>query len=121
MLRRSLIFSHCIDSTVVSGDHNKIRDAIMQSEKHAVGSDGWWKAVGQARKENSEHLAEEEDEALPDFRRHSTDVEREQLGERWLQFYREHPKGKGLNLRDEPDPDEYVEQQKTNDEKSQKD
>ncbi len=41
-------------------DHNKIRDAIVESRRHEVGTDEWWKAVWEARRENTEHLAEEE-------------------------------------------------------------
>src|SRR3954462_13866525 len=44
-------------------DHNKIRDAIAEARNHEIGSDEWWRAVWTARTENSEHLAEEEDEA----------------------------------------------------------
>ncbi|MFB9239782.1 hemerythrin domain-containing protein [Plantactinospora siamensis] len=90
-------------------DHNKIRDAIEESKKHKVGSDGWWQAVGQARSENSEHLAEEEDEALPDFRRHAGTELRAELGARWLRFYGEHPRGAGLRFTDK-DPKRYVEE-----------
>jgi hypothetical protein len=88
-------------------DHNKIRDAIAESRRHDVGSDEWWKAVWQARRENTEHLAEEEDEGLPDFRRHATDELRTELGDRWLRFYGEHPSGRGLTFVDK-DPRTYV-------------
>lgn len=92
-------------------DHNKIRDAIAQAKTHPVGSDEWWKAVWKARTENSEHLAEEEDESLPDFRRHA-DVElRAELGAKWLKFYGEHPKGRGLTFADK-DPAKYIEEHK---------
>lgn len=90
------------------GDHNKIRDAIAHADKHPVGSAEWWKGVGDARVENTDHLGEEEDEALPDFRRHTSRKEREALGEKWLQFYKDHPKGRGLDLHENHDPDEYV-------------
>ncbi|SBT54819.1 hemerythrin domain-containing protein [Micromonospora narathiwatensis] len=98
------------DETVDAiGDHNKIRDAIAESKRHEVGSDAWWAAVWQARRENSEHLAEEEDDALPDFRRHA-DVElRAQLGARWLKFYGEHKNGRNLLFRDK-DPERYVQE-----------
>src|SRR6185312_12831426 len=52
-------------------DHNKIRDAIAEAGLHSVGSPAWFTAVGRARSENSEHLTEEEDEGLPDFRKHA--------------------------------------------------
>ncbi|WP_238016186.1 hemerythrin domain-containing protein [Dactylosporangium sp. AC04546] len=89
-------------------DHNKIRDAIEESRRHAVGSDPWWAAVWEARKENTEHLAEEEDEVLPDFRRHAGMELRLELGERWLTFYGGHPSGKGLTFQDK-DPQRYIE------------
>ncbi|MEV0006280.1 hemerythrin domain-containing protein [Micromonospora sp. NPDC050980] len=89
------------------GDHNKIRDAIAESKRHEVGSDAWWAAVGEARKENSEHLAEEEDEALPDFRRHASVELRAELGARWLTFYGEHKNGRDLMFHDK-DPQGYV-------------
>ncbi|MEU4479379.1 hemerythrin domain-containing protein [Micromonospora sp. NPDC023966] len=91
------------------GDHNKIRDAIAESKLHEVGSDAWWAAVGRARRENSEHLAEEEDEALPDFRRHAGVELRAELGARWLRFYGEHKNGRNLPFRDK-DPEKYVQE-----------
>jgi hypothetical protein len=90
-------------------DHNKIRDAIAGAEKHDVGSDDWFKAVGHARTENTEHLGEEEDEGLPDFRKNATRELRAELGERWLEFYAQHPHGRGIETAD-VDPDEYVEE-----------
>lgn len=88
-------------------DHNKIRDAIAAARRHPVGSDEWWAAVWDARRENSEHLTEEEDEVLPDFRRHTRMPLRLELGERWLTFYGEHPSGKGLTFTDK-DPTRYI-------------
>lgn len=89
------------------GDHNKIRDAIAEAKLHPVGSAQWWTAVGTARRENSEHLAEEEDGALPDFRRHASFELRAELGQRWLTFYGEHKNGRNLPFRDK-DPQRYV-------------
>ena len=91
------------------GDHNKIRDAIAESKLHPVGSDEWWAAVWRARRENSEHLAEEEDEALPDFRRHVGVELRAELGARWLTFYGEHKNGRNLRFADK-DPEKYVQE-----------
>ncbi len=88
-------------------DHNKIRDAITESRRHDVGSEAWWQAVWEVRRENSEHLAEEEDEGLPDFRRHATDELRAELGDRWVRFYGEHPTGRGLTFVDK-DPKAYL-------------
>jgi hypothetical protein len=65
--------------------------------------------VWTARRENSEHLAEEEDEVLPDFRKHATLELRAELAARWLRFYAEHPQGKGLDFSDK-DPKKYIEE-----------
>ncbi|WP_433045378.1 hemerythrin domain-containing protein [Dactylosporangium sp. CS-033363] len=90
-------------------DHNKIRDAIDAAKEHTAGSEAWWKAVWDARKENSEHLTEEEDEVLPDFRKHAKMELRIELGEQWLTFYGEHPSGKGLTFRDK-DPERFIQE-----------
>jgi len=55
---------------------------------------------------------EEEDEVLPDFRKHATFDLRADLGARWITFYAEHPNGKGLLFRDK-DPKEYIQQHKS--------
>ena len=90
-------------------DHNKIRDGIEEARANPVGSDGWWKGVWKTRTENSDHLREEEDEVLPDFRKHATLGLRAELGARWIAFYGEHPSGRGLEFRDK-DPDRYIEE-----------
>jgi hypothetical protein len=90
-------------------DHNKIRDAVAEAGKHRVGTKVWFEAVGRARTENSEHLAEEEDEGLPDFRKHASREQRAELGARWLRFYAEHPDGEGISGRD-VDPESYIEE-----------
>lgn len=90
-------------------DHNKIRDAVADSRKHDVGSSEWFDAVGRARSENSEHLAEEEDEGLPDFRKHASWELRTRLGEMWQQFYARHPDGEDIRT-DDVDPEEYLEE-----------
>ncbi len=63
------------------GDHNDIRDALREADQHAAGTPEWWKAVERARAENSHHMAEEEDEALPDLRRNTTREQRVSLGQ----------------------------------------
>jgi Hemerythrin HHE cation binding domain len=88
-------------------DHNKIRDAVADAGRHEVGSAAWIAAVGRARNENSEHLAEEEDEALPDFRRHTGFELRAKLAADWLRFYAEHPHGRGIDPSDR-DPEQYI-------------
>jgi hypothetical protein len=72
-----------------------------------VGSDAWFEAVGRARKENGEHLDEEEREGLPDFRKHATAQQKHDLAMQWLRFYHEHPEGRGVDERDK-DADAYI-------------
>jgi hypothetical protein len=62
------------------GDHNDIREAIAESAKHEVGTAQWWTAVDRARSANTEHMGEEEDEGLADFRRHAPLDQRHALG-----------------------------------------
>jgi hypothetical protein len=90
------------------GDHNKIRDAVAEANKHQVGSDAWFEAVGKARTENGEHLDEEEREALPDFIKSSSPELRHELAMKWLRFYHLHGSGKGVDFSDK-DPDDYIE------------
>ena len=89
------------------GDHNDIRDAVHDAALHPVGSPEWYAAVRKAREANSEHMAEEEDDALADFRRHADPGLREELGRRFLAFKEEHEGTKGLDVSD-VDPEEYV-------------
>lgn len=90
-------------------DHNKIRDAVALARRHEVGTDEWFEAVAQARKENGEHLDEEEREGLPDFRKHASASVKHDLAMKWLRFQYEHPLGQGVDERDK-DPREYVEE-----------
>lgn len=76
-------------------DHNAIRDAVAEAAKHQPGSDAWWEAVGKARSENSDHIAEEEREALPDFRANADDNLRARLGREFEDFKAAHPRGEG--------------------------
>ena len=94
------------------GDHNKIRDAVADAGRHGVGSPAWWEAVGRARKENGEHLDEEEREGLPDFIKNSTSQQRHDLALQWLRFYHRHHPGRSpadsdITPRDK-DPDDYI-------------
>lgn len=90
------------------GDHNEIREAVADAGRHEVGSHEWFEAVGRARSENSEHLAEEEDEGLPNFRKNAPRELRAQLAARWIEFYAAHPGGRGID--DSPrDPEAYIE------------
>ena len=61
------------------GDHNDIRDGVRDVNAAAVASDEWWAAVGQTRKANDDHMAEEQREGLAYFRRHAPIGLRESL------------------------------------------
>ncbi|MCW2540600.1 MAG: Hemerythrin cation binding domain protein [Frankiales bacterium] len=91
------------------GDHNEIRDGVHAAARHAVGTEPWWSAVGEARKANDEHMAEEEREGLSDFRRHAAMELRESLGAQFADFLDRHPGTAGLDTSDK-DPQAYVEQ-----------
>jgi hypothetical protein len=78
-------------------DHNAIRDAVRESRRHKVGSAAWFAAVATARKENGEHLEEEERQALPDFLKSADPALRHELAMQWLQFYARHPAGRGVD------------------------
>lgn len=90
-------------------DHNAIRDAVRASRRHEPGTDKWFEAVIQARKENGEHLDEEEREAMPDFIKSASLELRHELGMRWLRFYAEHEASEGIDSQDK-DADDYIEQ-----------
>jgi hemerythrin HHE cation binding domain-containing protein len=89
-------------------DHNKIRDAVREADRHEVDSPEWWKAVGEARTENSKHIAEEEREALPDFRHASTLEQRQQLAVAWTRWRTEHQPPRNVDGEDK-DAAEYIE------------
>lgn len=86
-------------------DHNEIRDAIRKAEQFEVGSDDWWGAVLEARKQNSDHMAEEEREDLADFRRHAPQDVRHALGDVFAAYEAEHASGVPIN---DKDPKQYV-------------
>ncbi len=88
-------------------DHNEIRDAIAEAARQPVGSDAWWKAVGESRTANTDHMGEEEDDGLRDFRRHASLDLRDELGKKF-------DAAKNPRVADELDqsdknPDAYVE------------
>lgn len=88
-------------------DHNDIRDGIAEAERHEVGSPGWWQGIDTTREQNSRHMAEEERQALADFRRHADDALRHDLGVAFATFEARHAGG----IRSESkDPDGYIEQ-----------
>lgn len=89
-------------------DHDKIKDAVREAGQHPVGSDPWWKAVREAGYENSDHLAEEERDVIPDFRQHASDGLRAQLAVAWTKGRRDHQPLQGVDAKDH-DPKEYIE------------
>jgi hypothetical protein len=93
------------------GDHNEIRDGVHDAATQPVGSEAWWDAVGRARGANDEHMAEEERDALADFRLHAAIGLRESLGRRFRQFVAEHMGAGDLNTSDK-DPRGYVQANK---------
>ena len=88
-------------------DHNAIRDAVRQSRRHKPGSDKWFEAVIDARKENGEHLDEEEREAMPDFIKSASLELRHELAMQWLRFYADRDATKSVDNRDK-DADDYI-------------
>lgn len=91
-------------------DHNEIRDAIREAGRYHIGSDQWWRSVSDARIANSDHMAEEEREALADFRRHTTPQGRHDLALEFAVFEAAHASGvRGT----EKDPAGYVEREAT--------
>jgi hypothetical protein len=95
-------------------DHNKIRQGVRDAAGREVGSDGWWEAVGRARTENSKHIAEEEREALSDFRLTVPLDERYDLGLDWMRFRARHEGESDIEGVDK-DVDEYLAEHEEND------
>ena len=89
------------------GDHNDIRDGVLDANAAAIGTDEWWAAVGRTRAANDEHMGEEEREGLSDFRRHAPIGLREALGAQYREFMAAHPTTQGLKIVDR-DPQTYV-------------
>ncbi|MGQ0624082.1 MAG: hemerythrin domain-containing protein [Sporichthyaceae bacterium] len=89
------------------GDHNDIRDAVREAAEHPPGSERWWLAVREARASNTEHMGEEEDDALADFRRNVAMERRKELGREFLAFKARHPDATHVDTSN-PDPQAYV-------------
>ncbi|MGH3854892.1 MAG: hemerythrin domain-containing protein [Pseudonocardiaceae bacterium] len=89
------------------GDHNDIRDGIREASQHPIGTVPWWDAVRKTKAANDEHMAEEEDGALADFRRNTSLSVRVDLGHQFLNFKTNHSDARGLDTSDK-DPQEYV-------------
>ncbi|MEQ3549321.1 hemerythrin domain-containing protein [Pseudonocardia nematodicida] len=90
------------------GDHNEIRDGVAKAGAAAVGSQEWWDGVWDARRANDEHMGEEENEGLANFRLNATMDLRESLGRRFAEFMAAHPTPEDLDNSDK-DPEAYVE------------
>jgi hypothetical protein len=88
------------------GDHNDIRDAVAEAGRHRVGTKAWRTAVGNARKANTEHMGEEEDEGLADFRKHADLETRHRLAVAF-QAAKSTSEAPELDESDK-DPDDYV-------------
>jgi hypothetical protein len=89
------------------GDHNDIRDEVREAARHRIGSPQWWDAVRHARVANSRHMAEEEDDALSDFRRNTPLRVRVDLGHQFLKFKTDRSDAQDANT-DDKDPQGYV-------------
>lgn len=89
-------------------DHNDIRDGVAKAERSPVGSRQWWEGVWDTRRANDEHMGEEENEGLANFRLHATTGLRESLGRQFAEFMDAHPTPDDLDNRDK-DPQAYVE------------
>jgi hypothetical protein len=87
------------------GDHNDIRDGILESRKHDVGTDGWWAGVNAARHANDEHMGEEEHEGLADFRRYVDLDTRHRIAVTFAAYEATHVDGVPVV---DKDPDTYI-------------
>ena len=90
------------------GDHNDIRDGILEAARHEVGSDGWWSGVDAARHANDEHMGEEEHEGLRDFRLHVDLETRNRIAVPFVAYEAEFVTGVPI---EDKDPERYVEDQ----------
>jgi hypothetical protein len=90
-------------------DHNEIRETTRKVDDHEIGTDAWWAAFREAREATVDHLGEEETDVLPPFQEQVDEAKRGELGMAWMKFLEDHESAKGLS-REEPDPQEYVEE-----------
>ena len=87
------------------GDHNDIRDGILEAGKREVGTDAWWAGVNAARHANDEHMGEEEHEGLADFRRYVDLDTRHRIALTFVAY--EAANVTGVPIEDK-DPDAYI-------------
>lgn len=88
-------------------DHNQIRDAIRRASACRPGTEDWWGAVLAARAANSDHMAEEEREAIPDFRVNAPSGQRAEMGTAWIEHENVHAGGRAVDTADK-DKDSYL-------------
>jgi Hemerythrin HHE cation binding domain len=81
------------ETTDAVRDHNDIRDGIRDASRYEVGTGEWWRAVSRTRAANSDHMAEEEREALADFRRHTAPQARHDLAVEFAVYEAAHAGG----------------------------
>lgn len=91
------------------GDHDDIREGVRRAAAAEVGSDEWWAGVDAAREANDHHLEEEEQDDLAPFLKNASVELRNEIGERFRRFQREHAHGAGLDYEDK-DPERYVQE-----------
>jgi hypothetical protein len=82
------------------GDHDDIRKGIRRAAAAELGSDEWWAGIADAREANDHHLVEEERDDLAPFLEKATLEVRNEVGERFAAFKREHAHGAGLDYSD---------------------
>ena len=71
-------------------NHNEIRSAADAVGRCAVGAPEWWSAVEECRQVNDAHLADEEDDVLPDASRRISSDAQARLGDQWEAYMHEH-------------------------------
>ena len=90
-------------------DHNEIRDALAEVAKHRVGTKPWFEAVAAVNEANGDHIAEEEREALTDFRKRGELTQRHELAIAFATFEAHHITGfQG----EDKDPKKYITENK---------
>jgi hypothetical protein len=90
-------------------DHNDIRDAIRDAERHSVGDAEWWEAVHATDKANTEHMEEEQEGPLREFDEVASAAEQAELAASFAAFEIEHAGARGISIEDK-DPERYVEE-----------
>lgn len=88
-------------------DHDEIRHGIRRAAGNEPGSDEWWAGIQDAREANDEHLAEEEADDLAPFLQKASLEVRQEVGEKFAAYKREHAHGAGLDYSD-TGADEYM-------------